>query len=723
LSYSATRASTTSTEADPEQGGAGGGTDDSAYPRDLDELHSRCVRWFEEAERATWDEREQSEQARDYKSGIQWTRSEIEAMRARHQPVTTINHVSRKIELLCGLERKARTDPKAFPRTPTEEGRADAATQVLRYVTDDCDFPIIRSAVYENMLVEGFGGALIDLEDDGQGGADIVPRWVAWDRLWRDPHSRMPDFSDARYKGLVLWMDRDQLEEMYPDVEDVTADSFASHSGTTYDDRPGSVSWQDSTRQRCRVAQCHWSEKGEWWEVTYTRAGILVPPQRSPLKDRKGKAACRLIMQSAYVDRENKRFGIVRDLISPQDEINKRRSKALHLLSVRQVIAEKGAVADVDDARREVAKPDGYVEVRPGLKFEIAQTADLADGQMKLLEHATQEMQASGPNASLMGTDSKELSGRAILANQAGGQAQNEPVADALRFWSRSVYEMIWMGVRQYWTAEKWVRVTDDLGSIKWVGINRQVTLQDELASMPEQQRAMAMQQMQLQPNDPRLQQVIRVENDVSDLDVDITIEEGQNVPTLMAEDFQALVQLASIQPGLIPGEVLIAASSLRNKDKLLEMMKVHQQQQQQVQQQAGQLAQQHAEADIKGKQAKAAADAALAKERTVNAARNLHDVHADFSAPPYGQSWVAPDASSGPMGAPEPQMHPEMKAAHDLADLRAKHAKAAVDEAKVVHTRNQAVGEIANTHNTMVTTNRLIQTPIPQPAPPGGAP
>ena len=128
----------------------------------------------------------------------------------------------------------------------------------------------------------------------------------------------MPDFSDARYKGLVIWMDSDQLEETYPDAEDVCQDCFASHSGTTYDDRPGSVSWQDSTRQRCRVAQCHWVEKGEWWEVTYTRAGILVPPQRSPLKDRKGKAACRLIMQSAYVDRENKRFGIVRDMISPK---------------------------------------------------------------------------------------------------------------------------------------------------------------------------------------------------------------------------------------------------------------------------------------------------------------------------------------------------------------------------------------------------------------------
>ena len=35
------------------------------------------------------------------------------------------------------MERKARTDPKAFARTPAEEDRADAATQCLRYIADD----------------------------------------------------------------------------------------------------------------------------------------------------------------------------------------------------------------------------------------------------------------------------------------------------------------------------------------------------------------------------------------------------------------------------------------------------------------------------------------------------------------------------------------------------------------------------------------------------------
>jgi hypothetical protein len=678
----------------------------SDAPRNDDEQHIRLVRWFEEAERANIDTRELAMRDRAYVDSDQWTGPERAALNARNQPVITINYCRRKLDMLCGLERKARTDPKAFPRTPAEDDRADAATQALRYIADDNDFQMLRSGVFENMLVEGFGGTEVGLRDDGKGGADVTLTLVPWDRIWTDPHSRQPDFLDARYLGIVIWMDRDQLYEMYPDAEDVIEGSFDADNASQYRDRPDYLHWTDNQRIRCRVVQCHWSENGEWWSATYTKAGYLTEPKRSMFKDRHGKSACSLLLQSAYIDQNNNRYGMIRDLISLQDEINKRRSKALHLLSVHQVIAEKGAVEDVDRARREAAKPDGYIEVMPGMKFDIENGGELATGQFHLLQHATQEMQLSGPNAAMSGTDPRELSGRAILAQQAGGAVQNEPLADSLRMWARRVYEMCWMACREYWTAGKWVRVTDELQEMRWVGINRPITLQDELAQMLPQQRAMAMQQLQLVPGDPRLEQVIRTENDITDLDVDITVEEGQDVPAMQAENFQTLVQLASLQPGLIPGDVLIAASSLRNKDEILKRMKEHQQQQGQMQQQAAQMAGQKAQADITGTQAKAAADFALANERRHNTMSTVHDMYQDFTQPP--------DNPPGVVQPPTPeQMSPDMALANQVADLAQKHADIRSTRAKAAHTAVQAA-------HTAIGANRLAQTPIPQPQPQG---
>lgn len=643
--YEAQRRGMTQAEAEGVEGEILSRDGRAAYQGDLDELHTKLVGYFEEAERNSDGARRAAERDRDYFDDKQWTAKEMEALRKRGQPDLTINYVKRKVELLSGLERRSRTDPKAFPRTPTEEDRADAATQSLRYVADATHFGQVRSDVYQNMLIEGFGGCEIGLEDDGKGGAEITLKHVPWDRLFHDPHSRRADFSDACYLGIVIWMDRDQLLELFPNADGVVEETFAPSSGT-YEDKPGHVAWQDNQRKRSRIVQVHWLEGGDWWGATISRAGFLSEPQRSAFKDHRGRSTCPLRLRSAYVDRENNRYGAVRTLIGLQDDINKRRSKALHLLNARGIIAEKGAVADIDRARREMARPDAYVEVNPGFRFDVVPAADFVTGQFQLLQHATQEMQASGPNASMAGNDPRDLSGRAIMAQQAGGAAQNEPLADALRQWSREVYEVVWQAIREFWTGEKWLRVTDDMGKLQWVGLNHRVTLQEELAKMPEEQRAMAMQRMMLQPGDPRLMQVIRIENEVSDLEVDITIEEGPDSPSMQAEQFQQLTQLAgALPPGTIPPDVIIAASSLRNKDQLLDMLKQQREAQAQQQQAQAPIAQAHAVAEVRQKDAQAQANEALAAERRAKAVHQVAQTHrtaAESPAVPVGP--VGPD-------------------------------------------------------------------------------
>ena len=244
------------------------------------------------------------------------------------------------------------------------------------------------------------------------------------------------------------------------------------------------------------------------------------------------------------------------------------------------------------------------------------------------------------------------------------------------------------MAARQYWTAGRFVHVTDDLGSTKYVGINQPVRLMDELAAMPEQQRAAAMQQMQIVPNDPRLQQVIRIDNDITDMDIDITIEEGIDVPSIQAEQFQVLIQLAGTQPGLIPPEILIAASNLRNKDELLEMLKEHQQAAALQQQAQQKMVADKAQADITAQQGKAAADFALAAERkhaTVHHIAEAHTMFNDMNAPP------------DPPSDPGTVVPPEVQAALNDADIRGRHAKAMADEARAGDLRQSAVERVNN--------------------------
>lgn len=533
------------------------------------------IDWFQEAEDATVDAREKSERDRDYYDNKQFTAEEFEALRKRGQPAISHNLIRQKIDYLLGLEKQTRSDPKAYPRNPDDEQAADAATSAIRFVCNDADMPMASSDVWENMLIEGAGGADVYVEHRKGGVPKICVVQVPWDRMFADPHSRRADYSDARYRGMVIWLDAEEAKDRYPDGEDAIESTLDANASETFDDRPKNVAWGDAKRRRVRIVQMHWQARRGWMMATFTKGGFLEQPALSPYLDDEGEPECSLIYQSAYVDRDNNRYGAVRDMIDQQDEVNKRRSKALHLLSVRQVVADEGAVRDVDAARREMAKPDGYVEVAPNARYEVQQTADLANGQALLLQQAQEALAGMGPNAAMQGKDPKDQSGRAIALQQQGGAIQVGALGDLHRHWKRRVYRAIWNRIRQFWTEETWVRVTDDDRNVKFVGLNRKVTLADALLEMSSEEEARAaIAQMGLTAGDPRLKQVVRVDNQVADVPVDIILDESPDVATLQIETFTQLTDM--VRAGLpIPPTAIIEAAPLRPdvKEKVLKQM------------------------------------------------------------------------------------------------------------------------------------------------------
>jgi hypothetical protein len=623
-------------------------TEDPAWDGDLYSLLQKHVSDFEDAETTSAQARELAERDRDYVDGFQFTAEELAVFRRRRQPPIYNNVIARKVALLRGIERRGRSDPEAYPRTPTENVRADAATQALRFVSDENRFDVIRSSVYDQMMVEGFSGAEIIVEEQSDGdGYDVVINHVPFERLYFDPHSQKAGFQDAMFLGCVIWMDRDDALDMYPGCGDILDATLSNSRGDTYDDKPRTT-WGDNKRRRVRVIQHHWKKRSDWWVATLTQTGFLAEPMLSPYKDRHGNRSCPLILRSARVDRQNNRMGIVRDMIPLQDEINKRRSKLLHALSVNRIIMESGAVDDVDQTRNEAAKPDGVIVTNRGFEFRIEKDEAEIQGQMHLLQDAVEQMNVTGPNASMAGKDPREQSGRAILAQQSGGMIENEPLTDELRQWNHKVMEAAWCRIRQFWTAERWIRVTDDDKNTRFVGINHPVTIADllgkldqtqpiqaQIASLPQRDAQAVQIGLQMQPNDPRLQMVVRIENDINDMDVSITVEEGPDNPTMAAEQFQMIMSLPPIILQNFPPEFFIKASSLRNKDALIKMIEEHQAQQANNAQ--GAQAMQAAQI------AKVQADA---KDKNASALERMHSVASDHAVMPHQNALMAAQAA-----------------------------------------------------------------------------
>lgn len=546
-----------------------------ALPKDVasvtDDEHSTLVEYVNDCDDATLETRNLAEKSRNYYDSIQWTDAEVEKLKKQKQAATVINRIKPKCDMLMGMERANRTTAKAFPRTPKHTEGATAATEAVRFCLQDNMYEQTRSSGWDNLLIEGTCGIDINVVPKGDS-FKITIKHIMWDRLIYDPHSRRKDFADAKYLGQIVWMDYDDAAAMYPGGKDVL--ESMQEGSDTYDDKP---KWMDNTRRRVKIAELYYKRSdGDWYYACFTRGGYLKPPKISAFRNEEGDTESCYEFASLFVDREGGRYGSVKQLLDIQDEINKRRSKALHLMSVRQVRWERGAVEDINKARDELAKPDGVLETTPGMEFEVLKTGDMAAAQFNLLAEAKLEIDSVGANSATMGKDKTVQSGVALRQRALTGQTELAPMFDVLKNLDLRVYRKAWNRIKQYWKGEMWLRVTDDENNLKFVGLNKpmtkgEVVLQEaqKQGATPEEIQALQQQISQ----DPMMSEVVSTENDIVNLDVDIVMDDAPDTVTQEVEDFQAMAEM--VKSGFpIPPEAVIMASPLSNKDKILKMMK-----------------------------------------------------------------------------------------------------------------------------------------------------
>ena len=169
-------------------------------------------------------------------------------------------------------------------------------------------------------------------------------------------------------------------------------------------------------------------------------------------------------------------YGFIRNMIDPQDDLNKRRSKSLWILSTRGAIMDQGAVANKQEVRRELARPDPLIELNgTGKRFDLIDDRALHGEHVKL---ATQDEEfirrAAGVTPENLGHPSNAISGKAIEARQGQGSLTTATVFDDLRMVLQNIGEIQLALVDQHYTDEKIFRILGDDGKITFKHINKQ---------------------------------------------------------------------------------------------------------------------------------------------------------------------------------------------------------------------------------------------------------
>lgn len=461
--------------------------------RRLDEK-DRFIDWFLSAAQAESAWRARVLECWGYYTGEgQWTSEERAVLNDRGQPAITVNHIKPTIDYAVGIAAKDQHKLVCIPRNSDSTKLSFVGSQALSYVQDLNDFQSARIRVQYDKLIGGLGwfeaGRNNDITKDA-----INLRWVDWRQLWRDPFGVQNDLSDAKFLIRSKWIDLADAQALFPKLKKklkllVEQGQYWGQAELSQDD--GSQFWYyDTERQRIRFMEIWFREyakrpvvadKGQVFlykpEVhrPLVEAGIPVFEAHISVMRQALVAGDWLIFERdspywhnefPYVpdfagrDLQGMPQGAVDNLTDSQDEINKRRSKMMHYLQMRQILAEDGAIEDLDKFLDEMARPDGVMSYRKGFKVEIVDNIDLCRQHFELMLEAAAEIKAiSGIHAEARGEATNARTGEAIRARSAGSLNVLAPLTVNSMASYKQLGTIILSLVQQFYTDERIIKI------------------------------------------------------------------------------------------------------------------------------------------------------------------------------------------------------------------------------------------------------------------------
>lgn len=487
-------------------------------------LHRRLMDLYVRELERQYENRMEMATDADFYDNIQWREEDAAVLKERGQVPLVYNVVAGTVNWVTGTEKRGRSDYKILPRRKEDSKPAERKTQLLKYLSDVNKTPFSRSAAFEDAVKVGMGWLEDGIQDDADG-EPLYSRHESWRNILWDSAASEMDLSDARFMCRAKWSDLDIAKAMFPkrgglinmsvNVEesglgldpygDPAMDSRQlemAYSGTA-----SSATW-GFERRVVRLIEMWFRApamiermkgglfSGEIYDP-YSAAHIeAVEGGDSEVVTRPGLRMFVSIMTprgmlycgpSPYRhnrypftpiwgnrrDRDGMPYGMIRGLRDIQEDINKRASKALHILSTNKVIMDEGAVDDVDELLEEVARPDALIVKKKGFELDINNERELSGAHMDFMSRdIAMIQQASGVTDELMGRTTNAKSGIAIQRRQEQGSLATTKYFDNLRYAMQAQGEKQLSLIEQFMSDQKAFRITNMRGTPEYIKVN-----------------------------------------------------------------------------------------------------------------------------------------------------------------------------------------------------------------------------------------------------------
>lgn len=464
-----------------------------------------------------------------YYQGDQWDEEDQAMLEQEGRPALTINTILPTVNTILGEQSNRRADIKFKPRRGGSEEVAHTLNKLYMQISDNNKLDWVEQQVFSDGLImdgRGFFDVRMDFSDHVEGEIRITAE---------DPLDILidPDAKDADPKTWseifkTKWMTLDEIEELYGKSKAERL-LFVAENGMSFG--PDSVEYQETRfgdtdnnddhfgagvpgddeyrnvkslrvveRQHKKLVRCTffvdpntgdqrpapsaWSEgkvkkfakkyeleliskalRKVRWTVTCDQ--VVLHDDWSPYNQ------FTVVPFFCYF-RRGRPFGVVRNLLSPQEQLNKIASQELHIVNTTANsgwMVESGSLVGMtaDDLEEHGAETGLVLEYARGTNApQKIQANQIPTGLDRIAQKAAANIKTiSGVNDSMLGTDSSEVSGIAIQAKQNRGAVMIQVPLDNLRKSRQYLAEKVLNLVQTFYTEERVIQVTNEDDPLK----------------------------------------------------------------------------------------------------------------------------------------------------------------------------------------------------------------------------------------------------------------
>ena len=412
----------------------------------------------------------------------QFTESQLAKLKLRGQPAETFNVIKMFSRLLVGYYSTIINTIVAKPVHYSSTTKAVLMTDVIQSILEKNKFELLGDQIKLSALLTGLPAVFVNVEETGESDKwgrpirNVTLDYVPYNQLVLDYTSVKPDYSDARYIHRFKWIHKDGVRKIFgnkilnkleanvnylnEDISDVDFNYDGVFSGYFRSDDLYLIVHTCIENDKGEVESIYWCDEVEIARKPFKLKGVKFP----------------YVVNRINHSDKAEFYGIFREVVESQKAINQAIIKIQLMVNTQKVFVEEAALGqlNLEEFTDMLNRVNSVIPVTKLTGVRVENLTQEVIDQYNIIDKALERIKrVLNINDSFLGMAYASDSGRKVKLQRNSSIIALRYVTSKLEDFYSNLGKIIAEYVKNYYTAEQMLRVTDEITGERWVQINK----------------------------------------------------------------------------------------------------------------------------------------------------------------------------------------------------------------------------------------------------------